>query len=389
MDMKGLRYFFAQVGVQVRAAFEKGNSVPHGGQRGSVRESAVRDHLTNLLPGRYGVGHGHVITSEARMSRQSDVVIFDRTRCPGLLYRDDCNLFPVETVYGIVEVKSRLDSDELKDAHAKIAAFKRLTPKEGVTFAPAPGIYSQGYPARPVGIIFAVSGGRTLDAIAAQLRVLNEELGQPVLCPDYVVLHDGGLIGPREPVRSSDNRVSLPSDPARMATIHRLGKDTLFAFSAILVRELGTITLPPFDLGRYYHMPDVIDGRRVSMPVRLYRKGSGGVQTEATLSVKGVRRIVETCSSVPEIPMIEALRQVVSNVEQVENGLDFPVRLFNPDNVQPASVSEMQAVAEALKSGGEPPPPRRFRLVVIQIDDKSYAVDIGALRDEDWETVSS
>jgi hypothetical protein len=97
-------------------------------ERGAPREETLRRALREFLPQRFGVAAGHVISGKPAWSQQSDVIIYDALNAP-IFSRDEGHqglVIPVESVLGIIEVKSTLSKKELKDALEKVAQFKRL-----------------------------------------------------------------------------------------------------------------------------------------------------------------------------------------------------------------------------------------------------------------------
>lgn len=115
------------ISIQMRAHFTNISSqLPHPGERGKSRENAVIEFLKKYLPANLGVGTGFVIAANGEVSRQQDIVIFDAQKCPTLYGSDDTQVFPVEGVYAVIEVKSNLDSLELNDCIEKILSVKNL-----------------------------------------------------------------------------------------------------------------------------------------------------------------------------------------------------------------------------------------------------------------------
>jgi hypothetical protein len=88
--------------------------------KGQIREILTRELFRPLLPADLGVGHGHIVSSvEGRVSRERDVVIYDRRLVPPVLYERSLGLFPLECTLATIEVKSRLTREELRDADGK------------------------------------------------------------------------------------------------------------------------------------------------------------------------------------------------------------------------------------------------------------------------------
>lgn len=84
---------------------------------GNVAEHAVREFLVSLLPTKYSVGVGEVINAEGIIpgrtdqSQQKDVVIYDQYLNTILGWgSSNTSLFPVESVYGVLEVKTSINS---------------------------------------------------------------------------------------------------------------------------------------------------------------------------------------------------------------------------------------------------------------------------------------
>jgi len=82
--------------------------IPHHGERGGIRERRVVDFLRFILPQRYGIGTGHIIDRDRMISKQSDIVIYDAL--DGIVFPIDnyYSLFPCESVFASIEVKSTL-----------------------------------------------------------------------------------------------------------------------------------------------------------------------------------------------------------------------------------------------------------------------------------------
>jgi len=82
--------------------------IPHHGEKGGLRERRVTDFLASVLPKRYGIGTGHVVDNQGNTSNQSDIVIYDAVDSIILPIDNHYSLFPCESVFGVIEVKSTL-----------------------------------------------------------------------------------------------------------------------------------------------------------------------------------------------------------------------------------------------------------------------------------------
>lgn len=99
----------------------------HRGAKGRVRErQAVDEFLSKYLPGSVRTAHGgEIVAVNGETSNECDVLIVDRDT-PPLITERDYAVYPVECVYVVVEVKSKLNKRELIDAHAKLRRAKQL-----------------------------------------------------------------------------------------------------------------------------------------------------------------------------------------------------------------------------------------------------------------------
>lgn len=165
----------------------------HPGEQGRHVENVVRDLLQEFLPDRYSFGSGFVIDSQGQQSRQCDIVIYDTMLCAGLLRRTGPLLFPIEAVYGVIEIKSTLNKQEVSDAYGHIASVKRLVNRAESTFEAA--ITEDGQsatreikPSPPIGVVVGYkSNTRTLATINSWFSDAMSEIPDVLDHPDLCV----------------------------------------------------------------------------------------------------------------------------------------------------------------------------------------------------------
>jgi hypothetical protein len=106
--------FFDFVEESMRLRFLKLEAnLTHPGEKGSMRERRVADFLSSILPKKYGIGTGHIIsTQEPFISHQTDIVIYDAQNGIALPYDNYYSIFPCEWVYATIEVKSKLTASD-------------------------------------------------------------------------------------------------------------------------------------------------------------------------------------------------------------------------------------------------------------------------------------
>src|SRR5688572_29289173 len=85
---------------------------------GNIAENAVRKFLQSILPARYSLGVGEVIAPNGQLpqrvdqTQQKDVLIYDPYGSAIFGWGDSSiNLFPVESIYSVIEVKTCLHNE--------------------------------------------------------------------------------------------------------------------------------------------------------------------------------------------------------------------------------------------------------------------------------------
>jgi hypothetical protein len=102
--------------------------IGHSTTRGTIAENAVRSIVAPLLPHRFGIASGFLLSKGADSSQQIDLLVFDRLEASPV-YEDQA-FAVVSPEMGVlaVEVKSTLNKKDLRDAVKNLASTKRLNP---------------------------------------------------------------------------------------------------------------------------------------------------------------------------------------------------------------------------------------------------------------------
>jgi hypothetical protein len=102
--------------------------ISHSTTRGTIAEHAVRSIIAPLLPHRFGISNGFLLTKGADASPQIDLLVFDRLEASPVY--EDAAFAVVSPGMGVlaVEVKSTLNKKDLREAVKNLASAKRLSP---------------------------------------------------------------------------------------------------------------------------------------------------------------------------------------------------------------------------------------------------------------------
>jgi hypothetical protein len=98
----------------------------HSQEYGVYREKICKEFLKFFIPKRMQISDGFLITPNDQVSTQCDLVIFDETYTPNIQSKEMMTFYPIESVVGVIEVKSILDKGDLKETLNKLARIKAL-----------------------------------------------------------------------------------------------------------------------------------------------------------------------------------------------------------------------------------------------------------------------
>ena len=146
---------FYEAEAEILSARVKGvrAAVDHAGEKGRSNEISVSGLLRQYLPAEYGLSTGFVAyhdlncvrsgqydasKDKIHLSGQVDIIIYDALRSCPLVRLDGCDVFPIEAVYGYVEVKTSISSaSDIRRLLAQSADLRR--PKLRIYYGTSPG----------------------------------------------------------------------------------------------------------------------------------------------------------------------------------------------------------------------------------------------------------
>jgi hypothetical protein len=134
----------------------------HRGVRGTVREEILAAALRDVLPREWAVGTGQLHDATGKSAGQADVVIYDASATPVLHGRTTQTLFPVESAYAVVSVKSKMNAAGVRqgfDMAGQALGLARF-PVSAASSAGGPPLTAAPVPTppRPATFVFAFGG---------------------------------------------------------------------------------------------------------------------------------------------------------------------------------------------------------------------------------------
>jgi hypothetical protein len=161
--------------------------MPHHGERGRIAEEIIKNVLERILPKRFSIGTGVVFSATGQVSSQTDIVIYDNFFNSPVLSEFGSCMFPVETVFATIEVKSILDKRELRESMDSIMRMRSVGSQrhyvvpgfveQGGALVSAPIKQTLGTPPRNYIVAFSQKGlGPKFEDFCANLRdCLNQD----------------------------------------------------------------------------------------------------------------------------------------------------------------------------------------------------------------------
>jgi hypothetical protein len=220
--------------------------VEHKAEKGRIVEAVVKSALRAILPGRFQIGTGFVISSTGGTSSQLDLVIYDGHFNSPILLEGGTGVFPIECVYGFVEVKSRLDRKELAKVCKAVNIVRDLAKekhyvhyerKEG-KFGPVVGEVESQHTLAPRSFVIAINSDYVdIERAEAVLVELTEQYrshihGLAILEKEWLFTQEATYDNPQH-------------------IFKRRQGDALAFFCRELLVSIQSIPMRPASMGRY------------------------------------------------------------------------------------------------------------------------------------------
>jgi hypothetical protein len=217
--------WFRNYSRRLKLSFESSALVEHSTTKGSSRELQILDALEELLPTRFCVERGLVIVDSGGAQAPSfDGALVDRASWPSLFAGPGVRVAMIESVLAALEVKSRLDSDDLKDILEKAAKLRAMRRKSDGNASGPPFVMGFAYECANLNLSFFDFAVGFVSA---------RELSPSLVCALNV-----GLCGLGKPIGGRTVPVPEPS-AGSVPVLYRAGEDSLLVYLYFLSEWAG------------------------------------------------------------------------------------------------------------------------------------------------------
>jgi len=214
------------------------SKIQHNGEKGTSREELLSVYLRSYIPNKYEIGRGTIIDSDGNQSKQQDFIIYDSFSSPVLLNMDSTKMIPIESVYAIVEVKSSLNKERMKECVANIKSVKQLT-KNPIT----------NYIAPTAGFVFSYTSDTSLDAIFNNFVEFNKDVEYMKQISAVFILDKGSIVNISK--NGLNNIALIPNKDTIPAIVNNTMDNNLLLFYLMLMHHLNSILVSPPNLMKY------------------------------------------------------------------------------------------------------------------------------------------
>lgn len=312
-EFQGFERELIYVQEQLLSEYEKSLGLKHPVNRGDAREDYLKMFLKEqgLIPFKYGVSDvsSRVVSTSGHHSKELDIVFYDKINNISLLKYRSSEFFPIESVYGSVQVKSCLNNRKtVKDGLNNIASFKKLN-KSGISTTEF-GQYSvQTSASRGFGILFAYKSKLKWATLISAIEEFMSE-NPPNNWPNAVVVLDQGLVMPFDgnKGRYQTHEIDKLTEPSVMGLSDQ-GGNTLLNMYNIIMDMLKETRLSAVNHTKYNRMPLVAGDISYSYAYGMVGEVGGCDKHGSFLrqfSEPSLRKIIETCTDSEPINMVKA-----------------------------------------------------------------------------------
>lgn len=316
---------FEKIAEKMMIDFQISADMQHHGNRGNAREDVLKKFLTQgRLPKQYSIGSGEIISAYSQSTKQTDLIIYDTNKSIIFNANESTQIFPIESVYGCIEVKSKLSKTKLLEGLENVKSLKEVYAPTTLSRKNNDNTVTLFETTPPFGIIFAYH----LDKNSLQsLRTNLYEwcnMNPASVWPNLVCVLDEGIL-----LFKDENKETLNSNEIYQycrISAQEFKRSTLFEFTSRLISLCGNRQIEIFDINNYRTKGIIIDGLRVKCSF------TDSSDHQYRLTDKFIKEIFNECKE--KISHRELMEFRVGSSFNIHRFVSNNVKyfLYNPDN---------------------------------------------------------
>ena len=339
-EFYGLQRELAQAQVRISTDYMNSKDIKHPRDVGAARENILKTFLqqSGLLPKKFGISStsARVVSPTGHYSKELDIVLYDELENIVLMRRHGAiDYYPRESVFGTIQVKSKLGKTEIQEGFSNVASFKMLyEDTRGYS-----GLIRTRVPStKGFGVIFAYDS----DLEWTKLISLIEESAQVYeksRWPNFICVLSKGifLFGTRE--RAFYHNAELTQiDELQMHGRPDRDGSCLFYFYSLLMDLLSNTAATSPQIDAYYNLPHTAGELSYSFEMGIF--GEVGTCDKhgdylRKISVANLAKVIAFCRPEKPLNWIEAIDIAYEKPrnEAAYQRQPADVFIYNPENI--------------------------------------------------------
>lgn len=317
--------------------FEDSSLANHNGIKGDYREASLKEFLLKgRLPKRFDIGKGEIISSFLGVSKQSDLIVYDSIEGISFQGKEDLRVFPIESICGIIEVKSCLSKEKLIEGLENIKSVKMLARDDSIVD------YRGGFSIitprpKPFGIIFAYKLGKNSLGSLRQNLIEWESQNDKKYFPNLIIVLNEGIIRHTKGIKDCIYNEDILESSSTIALQYK--KDSLFQFYSTLLDLCARTKAGKFNLTEYFDPSYLVDDLIVKNHNNfiIQPKDNAQVKYAGKLKDAFIHQVYNWCKTHGKIKHKNYYEQCLGGVPigLDEKNLEYQVYLYNPNNLPP------------------------------------------------------
>ncbi len=252
-----VRLQFRKLAKLLEAQANVAGGTGHSSTTGSLRELIIQNFLSPHLPKSLDIRSGIIIDSKGARSRQQDCIIVDTSHPIISVGSDKEAVLIAESIVATIEIKSFLDSAELRKALDSIAQTRALFRNGEQTYIKGSS-HIRLPKSNPILTYIFAFDGMHLETITTKTREFAENLNDSGISPEVIcVLPKGAIFRSAFMPVVKGNQVTLPKFTNVTMTGRHLTKDALYAFYQRLIDDVIPLRMTNWDIDAYYNEQDL------------------------------------------------------------------------------------------------------------------------------------
>lgn len=112
---------------QLKSSYSTNSNIKHPVVKGSFNENELSQLISEIIPKRYILTQGIIENAKDEQSSETDIIIYDNDILPSYIQnQNNLSFVPIEATKYIFEVKSKLNSKELKTTIQKFKKYQEM-----------------------------------------------------------------------------------------------------------------------------------------------------------------------------------------------------------------------------------------------------------------------